>query len=88
MTQPTLLELADQYAKEYFMGRGEDARKRLQAAIIHSEVAADKAVTDAREVCAVVAWNHYMDVCVSRKYSPAEWGHWCAACAIRAISKP
>jgi len=57
MTQPTLLELADQYAKEYFMGRGEDARKRLQAAIIHAEVAADKAVTDEREACAVVAEN-------------------------------
>ncbi len=34
----TILEIADDYAKAYFMGRGEDARKLLQAAIIHNEV--------------------------------------------------
>ncbi len=33
----TLLELADDYAKAYFMGRGEDARKLLQAAIIQND---------------------------------------------------
>lgn len=37
--EPTLLELADKYAKEYFMGRGDAARTRLQTAIINSEVA-------------------------------------------------
>jgi hypothetical protein len=36
----TILELADDYAKAYLMGRGEDARKLLQAAIINAEVAA------------------------------------------------
>jgi len=35
----TILELADDYAKAYFMGRGEDARKLLQAAIINNETA-------------------------------------------------
>jgi len=37
MSQPTILELADKYAKEYYMGRDEEARKRLQAAIINNE---------------------------------------------------
>jgi len=37
MAQPTILELADKYAKEYYMGRDEEARKRLQAAIINNE---------------------------------------------------
>lgn len=36
----TILELADQYAKDYFMGRPEDARKRLQAAIMASDTKA------------------------------------------------
>lgn len=35
---PTLLELADKYAKDYFMGRGDDSRKRLQAAITVLEI--------------------------------------------------
>jgi hypothetical protein len=34
----TILELADDYAKAYFMGRGEEARKLLQAAIISQEI--------------------------------------------------
>lgn len=42
---PTILELADQYAKDYFMGRPEDARKRLQAAIMASDT---KAFTELR----------------------------------------
>jgi len=40
MSQPTILELADKYAKEYYMGRDEEARKRLQAAVINAETAA------------------------------------------------
>lgn len=40
---PTILELADLYAKAYFMGRGEDARKTLQAAIIRQETDAFQA---------------------------------------------
>lgn len=38
--QPTILELADRYAKELFMGRGDEARKQLQAAIMNAETAA------------------------------------------------
>lgn len=56
MKQPkTILELADDYAKAYFkgsdpsesasMGRGEDARKLLQAAIIQNEVEIEKQIT-------------------------------------------
>lgn len=44
----TILELADVYAKAYFMGRGDDARKTLQAAIIRSETAAHEAEKNAR----------------------------------------
>lgn len=40
MSQPTILELADRYAKEYFMGRQDEPRKQLQAAIMNSETAA------------------------------------------------
>ena len=43
----TILELADEYAKEYakecFIGRPEAARKRLHAAIINAETEAHKA---------------------------------------------
>ena len=42
MTTLTILELADQYAKDYFMGRPEDARKRLQAAIMNTETVAHR----------------------------------------------
>lgn len=60
MTSPTnLLQLADEYAKAYFMGRGDDARKRFQAAVIVAETAAfeaeQKAVADEREACAALA---------------------------------
>lgn len=34
----TILELADDYAKAYFIGRPEEARKLLQAAIMNAEV--------------------------------------------------
>ena len=37
MKHKTILELADDYAKAYFMGRGDDARKLLQATIINNE---------------------------------------------------
>ena len=50
----TILELADEYAKEYFIGRPEDARKRLHAAIINAETEAHNAVLKEREACAVV----------------------------------
>lgn len=40
MSQSTILELADRYAKEYFMGRGEEAKKPLQAAIMAADTAA------------------------------------------------
>lgn len=57
--QPTLLQLADEYARDYFMGREYDARKRLQAAIIVAEAdalkAEQKAVADEREACAALA---------------------------------
>ena len=36
----TLLELADDYAKAYFMGRGDEQKSLLQAAIKRAEVAA------------------------------------------------
>lgn len=37
----TILELADDYAKAYFMGRGDDARKLLQAAIMNNDTNAE-----------------------------------------------
>ena len=43
----TILELADKYAKAYFMGNGDDARKRLHAAIINAETEAHEAVMNA-----------------------------------------
>lgn len=49
MTKPTILELADDYAKAYFMGRPEDARKRLQAAVMNAETEAHRAVLVERE---------------------------------------
>ena len=49
LQQPTLLQLADKYAKAYSMGRGEDARKRLQAAIMEAEINAFNAVKKATE---------------------------------------
>ena len=49
LQQPTLLQLADRYAKAYFMGHGEDARKRLQAAIMEAETNAFNAVKKATE---------------------------------------
>lgn len=45
---PTILELADEYAKAYFMGRPEEARKKLQAAVMTAEVEAHAAEKAAR----------------------------------------
>ena len=41
------------------------------------------AMTDEVEKCAVVAWAHFMDTCRKKRISPADWGDWCAADAIR-----
>ena len=40
-------------------------------------------MTDEVEKCAVVAWAHFMDTCRKKRISPADWGDWCAADAIR-----
>ena len=40
-------------------------------------------MTDEVEKCAVVAWAHFMDTCRKKRVSPADWGDWCAADAIR-----
>lgn len=40
-------------------------------------------MTDEVEKCAVVAWAHFMDTCRKKRVSPADWGDWCSANAIR-----
>ena len=40
-------------------------------------------MTDEVEKCAVVAWAHFMDTCRKKRISPADWGDWCSANAIR-----
>lgn len=54
----TLLELADDYAKAYFMGRGEEARKLLQAAIFDQDTAQYTLLQSARaQILGLQAWR-------------------------------
>ena len=57
----------------------EQAATRAILALSHEPVA----MTDEVEKCAVVAWAHFMDTCRKKRISPADWGDWCAADAIR-----
>lgn len=58
MTDPTLLELADTYARNYFMGRSDDSRKRLQAAIMTAETKAHNDVLEENAACLAIAESH------------------------------
>lgn len=56
----TLLELADDYAKAYFMGRGEEARRVLRAAIMEQDAAQHTALQKA--LARVTAWKEWADL--------------------------
>jgi hypothetical protein len=43
----------------------------------------DKVQAIERERCAVIAWSHFMRVCIERGLSPAYWDFLCSAGAIR-----
>ncbi len=45
----------------------------------------EKIIESTIEKCAVVAWNHYMDVCKKNNISPATFNEWCASSKIREL---
>lgn len=84
MTSPSnLLQLADEYAKAYFMGRGDEARKRLQAAIIVAETEALKAeqaaAQAARDEATRVCDARWLSLSKDNKFAEANEAHKCGS---------
>lgn len=62
------------------------AKARLHVKLVvegKARVELEKKLLGETERCAVVAWNHFMEVCKKFGLAPANFEHWCASSAIR-----